>query len=124
MDYCNSSNQCQSPVLLNNGTIYSVWPVGAPIFFDSKDLPLSQPEAGIVAFGAYTQTGSPSYVRFPLSNDSKCEEIGYIKYQNSTNMSYVSMLFNSSDGYANITAGDQYRIWNTQVGCLNDTGTN
>ena len=120
-DFCNSTYQCEAPKMLNNGTIYSSWPTGAARFFDSNDLPKSQSEDDALAAGAQYNNEN-SFVRFPGSAETSCIQISYIIYQNSTNMSFVALSLPTGD-YANISAGDKYKIWNTQSGCLNDTST-
>ncbi len=120
--YCDlSSHTCQSPVKVNDGTVYSAWPDGAPRFFDSNDLPNTS--AGITSL--LTSNPNPNgepYVRFPGSNDANCTPIYLIQYSPTNNRSYAYLYFLSPNDFANISSNDNYEIWNTQYGCLDAAG--
>lgn len=109
--FCNSVWQCVSYQMVNSGAIYSAWPIGAPTFFDSSALPVDSTSLGDYNDGAH-------YIRFPGSNESNCIQLALIAPELSpSTMSYVRL-----GSLANITAGNNYQIWNSQQGCINHPG--
>jgi flagellin-like protein len=107
--FCNSYWQCETYQMDNSGTILSVWPSGAISFFDSTNLPISGTDIAPYNDGNH-------YVRFPGSSESNCIRIAIIVNYSPTK-SYVELY-----SFANIAAGNNYQIWNSQQGCLNHPG--
>ena len=103
--FCNIYFQCIYNQDVNNGTIFSVWPSGASMFFDSYDLPT---DPTVLA----TYNDGLHYVRFPNSNESSCIQLALITYLQQNGRSYVQL-----GSVANITTGNDYQIWNNQQGC-------
>jgi flagellin-like protein len=106
--FCNNYFQCISYQMVNNGTILSVWPSGSALYFDSNDLPKS--ESDLISYN-----DGLHYIRFPNSNQAGCIRIALANYILENNRSYIELY-----SVANIAAGNSYRIWNGQQGCLND----
>lgn len=102
---------CTPPeVYQNQGTIYSVWPLGVGKIFDSYDLNKTIPSG---YFDFY-------WVKFPGSAETDCLQIEKFVTPNSDpelqliyNLSYIKLSTYSSD----IEAGDNYEIWETYDGC-------
>ncbi len=119
--FCNSTYQCQEPVILNSGTITSVYPINAARFFEGSNLPTSQNEDNVFNQGT-------SYVRFPGSNEvdsngnTNCLLISYVQYQSDKGRSFVSLSLPIGTA-ARINVTDQYDIWSTQNGCLYASGS-
>lgn len=106
--FCDANHICEQFQMVNNGSILSVWPSGSALYFDSNDLPKSQSELIPYNDGLH-------YVRFPNKPAITCTRIALADYISENSRSYIE-LYN----VANIAAGDNYRIWNAQQGCLND----
>ena len=103
-EYCNLAGSCVRDTILNNGTIYSIWPEKVGIYFDSEDLPKSGDN-----YVSY-------WARFPGSNEFSCLHIDkfVIPYiPEIYNRSYIKFVQTSS----NIAPGDSYEIWETYNGC-------
>lgn len=106
--FCNIYFQCEQYQMVNNGTILSVWPSGSALYFDSNNLPKSESE--LIAYN-----DGLHYVRFPGSNQAGCIRIALADYIPENDRSYIELYT-----VGNIVAGNSYRIWNGQQGCLND----
>jgi len=104
---CNSNNECEEQSVVNSGTIYSVWPDGAAIFFDSVNLPKSPSDVSEYSSGDY-------YVRFLApSLETKCIRILELRYVGGDpDRSYVNLITT-----ANINSEENYEIWNGLAGC-------
>ncbi len=105
-EWCNAEGQCLSEQYLNNGTVFSIWPITIGIYFDSPDLPKSGVD--------YTNY----YARFPGSSELRCLQIReYVipVIPEVYNLSHVRFVTSSTD----IQASDNYEIWETYVGCDN-----
>lgn len=101
---CTEEGICLSEVYLNNGTVFSVWPINTGIYFDSEDLPKSGVD--------YTDY----YARFPGSLETRCLQIREFitpVIPEVYNMSHVRFVTSSTD----IEPDDQYEIWETYEGC-------
>jgi len=106
--FCNIYFQCESYQMVNNGTILSVWPSGAALYFDSENLPKSEIE--LIAYN-----DGLHYIRFPPgSSQPGCIRIALADYILENNRSYIELY-----SVANIASGNNYEIWNGQQGCLN-----
>ncbi|MBA7710995.1 hypothetical protein ES703_119945 [subsurface metagenome] len=84
-----------SPV--NNGTIYSVWPIGAVKYFDSEDLPID--------VSGYTMY----YVNFSNSEENGCFRITWAEYMETNGRSYIRTEF-----IVNISVGEGYSVWEAE----------
>ncbi len=105
-EWCSDQGICLEEQYINNGTVFSVWPIGTGIYFDSDDLPKSGVD--------YTNY----YARFPGSFETRCLQIReYIipVIPEVYNMSHVRFVTSSTD----IQPNDNYEIWETYVGCEN-----
>lgn len=94
--------ECVPEVVLNSGTIQSIWPFGVGEYFDSPDLPSN---LDIVGFG--------NSIVFPGSSDSGCYRLQEFVLPEGEGNSYVRL--NSLQ--TNISAGDNYEIWETGYPC-------
>ncbi len=89
---------------MNNGTVFSIWPVTIGIYFDSVDLPKSGVD--------YTDY----YARFPGSAEARCLQIREFiipVIPQVYNLSHVRFITSSTA----IQPNDQYEIWETYIGC-------
>lgn len=109
-EFCSDTWQCETYQAVNSGTILSVWPEGAVIFFNSNDLPATQAE--LVEYN-----DGDHYVRFPGTAEPDCVRISLASVIEEGQPSYVS-LYN----IATIAANDLYQIWNSQQGCISHPG--
>lgn len=103
---CSAEGICLSEQYVNNGTVFSIWPINTGIYFDSDDLPKSGVD--------YTDY----YARFPGSLETRCLQIReYVipLIPEVYNMSHVRFITSSTD----VQPNDQYEIWETYVGCIN-----
>lgn len=108
--FCNSYYQCEAYQMVNSGTVLSVWPSGAVLYYDSEDLPKS--ESGIISYN-----DGMHYVRFPGSAEADCVRVALADYVIENNRSYISLY-----EVASIAATNNYQIWNAQLGCVNHPG--
>lgn len=93
---------CVPPeVVLNLGTIFSVWPINVGIYFDSDNLPKS----GV----SYTNY----WVKLPGSICLQIDKFVTPVIPQIYNMSYIKFVTSSSS----IKDGDSYEIWETYEGC-------
>ena len=102
-EWC-SDGICLTEQYVNNGTVFSIWPINTGIYFDSDDLPKSGVD--------YTDY----YARFPGSLETRCLQIReYVipLIPEVYNMSHVRFITSSTD----IQANDKYEIWETYIGC-------
>ncbi len=106
LEFCNTNFLCETYVMANSGTILSVWPSGATLFFDSEDLPKS--ESVLIDYN-----DGLHYARFPGSSETDCIKISLAAYLPENNRAYIKLY-----SVADITAGANYEIWNSQAGCL------
>jgi flagellin-like protein len=104
--FCNIHFQCESYLMVNSGTILSVWPSGAALYFDSENLPKS--ESDLIGYN-----DGLHYVRFPGSSQAGCIRVSLVDYIPENNRTYVQLY-----SVANIAALNNYEIWNGQGGCL------
>ncbi len=104
--FCNSQWQCETFKMDNSGTIFSAWPL-TPIYFDSNNLPTDP--SSIASYN-----DALHYIRFPGSNYSGCVQLSFISPEPSPSTMLYIRLVDS----ANVTAGNNYQIWNSQQGCL------
>ena len=103
-EWCSEEGICLSETPLNNGTVYSVWPINIGIYFDSEDLPKSGVD--------YTDY----YVKFTTGSETRCLQIREFVtpvVPPVYNMSYIRFVTSSTS----VQPGDQYQIWETYVGC-------
>lgn len=106
-EYCSpTTHTCILEEAINTGVVYSVWPIGAGIYFDSPDLPKS---IG-VSYTGY-------YAKFPGSDEFDCLPIDNFQIPlipNIYNMSYIKFGTSASS----IQANDNYEIWRTYPACI------
>jgi flagellin-like protein len=105
-EWCSEDGQCLSERFVNNGTVFSVWPIGVGIYFDSEDLNKSG-----VDFSQY-------YVRFPGSPETRCLQIREFLIPvipEIYNVSHVRFVTSYTDAQPN----DAYEVWHTYEGCTN-----
>jgi hypothetical protein len=88
---------CTLNPLINNGTIYSVWPIGAVKYFDSEDLPID--------VSGYTMY----YVNFSNSAENGCFRITWAEYMDTNGRSYIRTEF-----MVNISVGEVYNVWEAE----------
>jgi len=82
---------------VNNGTIYSVWPIGAVKYFDSEDLPID-----ITGYSSY-------YVNFSNSVENGCFRITWAEYMETNGRSYIRTEF-----IVNVSVGEGYSVWEAE----------
>lgn len=88
-----------------NGTVDAPWPPGRNEYFQSKDLPNNASNA--TDYAGYT-------IIFPGSTQNQCLQIRDYVYPNSTAYdSYIRL----NESQTNVSAGDQFQIWETSWGC-------
>jgi len=105
-EWCNEDGECLTGQYINNGTVFSIWPITIGIYFDSSDLPKSGVD--------YTDY----YARFPGSLELRCLQIReYVipVIPEVYNLSHVRFVTSSTA----IQPNDQYEIWENYVGCIN-----
>jgi len=105
-EWCSDEGQCLFEQPVNNGTVFSVWPLGTGIYFDSEDLP----KVGV----DYTQY----FVRFPGGIETRCLQIhDYIipLIPEVYNMSHIKFI----TSYTAAQDNDKYEVWWTYKGCTN-----
>ncbi|GBE19501.1 hypothetical protein BMS3Abin17_00224 [archaeon BMS3Abin17] len=98
---CNSNSECIAEFKANTGVVDNIWPLGIGEFFDSADLP--GPDSRYQFY----------YVGFPGSIETRCIEIG--EYVSPSEDSDIYIRFSVS--WSNITAGNDYEIWETFYNC-------
>jgi hypothetical protein len=103
---CTSEGMCYFETVINQGTIYSIWPIDIGLYFDSTDLPTSGED-----YFSY-------YVKFPGSSEIDCLRIWdfVTPVLPPYNMSYIRLAATSTA----IRAGDNYEVWPTIEGCCRD----
>jgi len=104
-EYCGEEGICITEESLNSGTVYSVWPLGIGIYFDSPDLPKS----GV----SYTNY----YTKFLTGTEARCLQIrDFVTpvVPEIYNMSYIRFV----TSFTEVGAGDIYEIWETYQGCI------
>jgi hypothetical protein len=105
-EQCSAAGICLNEQYINNGTVFSVWPIGVGIYFDSEDLPKSG-----VDYTGY-------YARFPGSLEIDCLRISEYTVPinpDAYNMSHIRLSTTSTE----IQANDKYEIWENYTGCAN-----
>ena len=108
--YCSSYYRCEAYQMVNSGTVLSVWPSGAVLYYDSEDLPKSESELIEYNDGLH-------YIRFPGSVEADCIRVAFADYVIENDRSYISLY-----EVATIAALDNYQIWNALQGCINHPG--
>lgn len=94
--------KCVIEVVMNAGTISSIWPFFVGEYFDSPSLPKTEED--------YTNR----YIIFPGSQENRCMKITEHVYPNKTGANaYVRL----NETITNISTGDSYQIWETEYSC-------
>ena len=109
--YCSSANSCLLDTPLNSGTISTVWPPSARIYFDSVDLPLVAPEW-------WDPVNEDRYIGFDNSSESRCILIfDFIESAgiDPGDYSYIRLGVSPQDLPVNIVPNDNYEVWRTNT---------
>jgi hypothetical protein len=100
-EICNEG-ECVIEIVMNTGTISSIWPFFVGEYFDSSALPKSEED--------YTNR----YIIFPGSSETRCMKIIEHVYPNKTGANaYVRL----NESITNISNGDSYQVWETAYSC-------
>lgn len=105
--YC-SLNFCILDTPINSGVVSTVWPVSARIYFDSAQLPLTDPDW--VTEPRYASFDNPSEPRCILIFDF-IESAGI----NPNDYSHIRLGVSPQDLPVNIAPGNNYEIWRTNT---------
>lgn len=116
-EICSSEGQCIVETFLDEGTIYSIWPIDIGIYFDSPDLPKDN------GTGCINDTGqivdyTDNYIKFTTGEGIDCLRIGEFICANEYtgyNMSYIKL---GTGFVTGIQPNDTYEIWETYAKCI------
>jgi len=98
---------CTPEVPAINGTVSSSWPPGLNEYFDSPDLP-NNVSTSTTDYRGYT-------IIFPGSTQRECLTVkDYVYPPKDTYNSYIQLSYPET----NITAGDEFELWETNYGCV------
>ena len=94
--------ECVLETAVNSGAVYSTWPLGLGLYFDSPELPKE-----LVEYVEY-------FVRFISGDEDRCLKI--IEYTYPDFVEYNSYI-RLDVSVSNVQSGDNYEIWQTLEGC-------
>ena len=94
--------ECVVETAVNSGAVYSTWPLGLGLYFDSPDLPKT-----LVDYVGY-------FVRFSSGEENRCLKIIEYTYPDFEEFNSRVRL---DATITQIQSGDNYEIWQTLEGC-------